>query len=62
MYDLLVLTHSLRHSWKYWQELNLVVGPKIAIAKYWHSSLVRDCHMYIYMYIYYIQIINIGGF
>ena len=30
-----VLTHllcNLSCSWKYWQELNLVVGPKIAIA------------------------------
>ena len=33
LYELLVL--SLLYSWKYWRKLNLVVGPKIAIAKYW---------------------------
>ena len=56
-----VRTHSHTHtsqltcipySWKYWWELNLVVGPKIAIAKNFFGGFkfggwVWDCHMYI---------------
>ena len=28
-----LLLYGIPHSWKYWQELNLVVEPKIAIAR-----------------------------
>ena len=36
------------YSWKYWWELNLVVGPQIAIAK----KKKKKKKIYIYIYIY----------
>ena len=31
--DAKVVNCYIRYSWKYWRELNLVVGPKMAITK-----------------------------